>query len=186
MRITVGSTTYWYMIYTVTNNSGQDVDFNPDIVRVNEIETEATAEKAASNPQAAPTIRTDPAIIGVDTKLYKAIADRHGKTYPFMVTPVKAIDRLLQGKDNARTSVAVFKDLDPRISHFTIYFGGLSGERIARNNPTYDSHRPADDKDNPKLFVLQKTLAMPYTLPGDVRTRRAAEPVLGKMTWVMR
>ena len=186
MRIAVGGKNYWYMIYTVTNDTGQDIDFNPEIVRVSEIDNETPAEKAAANPAAAPSIRTEPAIVGVDSKVFKAISDRHAKTYPFLVTPVKAIDRLLQGKDNARTSVAVFPELDPRISHFTIYIGGLSGERIARTNPSYDAARPADDKENPKLFVLQKTLALPYTLPGDVRTRRSAEPALGKMGWVMR
>ena len=43
-----------------------------------------------------------------------------------------------------------------------------------------------DDPALQRVFVLQKTLAMPYTLPGDVNSRRAATPVLGKMEWVMR
>jgi len=76
--------------------------------------------------------------------------------------------------------------MDPRVSKFTLYFGGLSGERITRPNPKYDPRRPSEENENPKLFVLQKTLALPYTLPGDVKTRGAAVPVLGRMTWVMR
>jgi len=181
-----GPATYWYMLYTVTNNTGQDVDFHPEIVRVSEIENETPEDKAVARPETAPKILAEPAIVGVDSRVFKAIAERHAKTHPFLVTPVKAIDRLLQGKDNARTSVAVFNDLDPRISKFTVYFGGLSGERMTKVNPTYDPRRTSDDKENSKLFVLQKTLAMPYTLPGDVRTRGAATPILGKMNWVMR
>lgn len=189
-RIQVDGKIYWYFIYTVTNNTGQDVDFHPEIVRVNEIENELTAEQAVAKPEQAPKVNVDPAIVGVPTRLFKTIADQHANTHPFLVTPVKAIDRLLQGKDNAITSVAVFSDLDPRVSKFTIYFGGLSGERITRPNPTYDSRKASaaggSGGETPKLFVLRKTLAMPYTLPGDVATRRNATPVLGRMTWVMR
>jgi hypothetical protein len=193
-RIQADGRTWWYVIYTVINNTGQDVDFHPDIVRVSEIENELTAEQAAARPDEAPRVTVDPAIVGVPTRVYKAIADRHARTHPFLVTPVKAISRLLQGKDNAITSVAVFSDLSPRASKFTIYFGGLSGEKIAKPNPAYSSQMSAaadakaasGDDANPKLFVLRKTLAMPYTVPGDASTRRIAAPVLGRMTWVMR
>lgn len=200
MRIQVdtgsGPRMYWYMLYTVRNETGEDVDFLPEIVRVSEAESELPADKIAANPTAAPTVNVDPAIVGLDSRIYKAIVARHAKTHPFLVTPVEAIGRLLQGGDNARTSVAVFPDLNPRVSKFTIYFGGLSGERITRPNPAYSAHHDAsggmsnghraDDETNPKLFVLRKTLAMPYTLPGDLRTRGSATPVLGRMNWVMR
>lgn len=192
-RIQADGRTYWYMLYTVINNTGQDVDFHPDIVRVNEIESELTAEQAAAQPDQAPKVTIDPAIVGVPTRVYQAIANQHARTHPFLVTPVKAISRLLQGKDNAITSVAVFPDLNPRVSKFTIYFGGLSGEKIAKPNPVYssrsstaDAGTASNDEANPKLFVLRKTLAMPYTVPGDASTRRTAAPVLGRMTWVMR
>lgn len=193
-RIQVDGRTYWYLLYTVINNTGQDVDFHPEIVRVNEIESELTAEQAAAKPDQAPGVTIDPAIVGVPTRVYQAIAGQHARTHPFLVTPVKAISRLLQGKDNAVTSIAVFPDLSPRVSKFTIYFGGLSGEKIAKANPVYSSRQPAadagksatGDEANPKLFVLRKTLAMPYTVPGDANTRRTAAPVLGRMTWVMR
>lgn len=184
-RITVGGATYWYMLYTVTNLSGQDVDFHPEIVRVSEIDNETPEIKAMAKPETAPRVIVEPAIVGVDTALYKAIADRHAKTHPFLITPVKAIDRLLQGKDNARSSVAVFPELPRGVARFTIYVGGLSGERQSRPNPKYDASKPAGE-DNPRLFVLQKTLSLPFTLPGDDRTRASAVPVMGRMTWVMR
>jgi hypothetical protein len=184
-RITVEGRTWWYMIYTVTNLTGQDVDFHPEIVRVSEIDNETSEAKALARPESAPRISAEPAVVGVDTAVYKAIADRHAKTYPYLVTPVKAIDRLLEGKDNARTSVAVFPELPRGVARFTIFVGGLSGERQSRPNPRFDASKPVGE-DNPKLFVLQKTLSMPFTLPGDDRTRSAATPVLGRMTWVMR
>ena len=195
MRITADGKTYWYMIYTVVNNSGEDVPFHPDIVRTNDIENETPDEVAVKTPQASASMTVDPAIVGPSPSLYNAIKQRHAKTHPLLVTPATAIGTLRQGKDNAVTSVAIFPDMDARVSKFTIYFGGLSGERIMRPNPLYDAKAAAaakargaaaDDPALQRVFVLQKTLAMPYTLPGDTSTRRTATPVLGKMDWVMR
>lgn len=196
MRIQVdagsGLKTYWYMLYTATNKTGRDIDFHPEIVRVNEIDSEVPADQAAALPDRAASISIDPALVGVHPKVFAKIKERHAKTHPFLMTPIDAIARLKQGEDNAVTSVAVFPNLNPRVSRFTIYFGGLSGERIVRTNPSYDPRAGRDgegdagDGSNEKFFVLRKTLAIPYTLPGDVRTRAYATPKLGRMTWVMR
>ncbi len=183
---------FWYVLYTIVNNTGHEVTFRPEIVRVNEIESEVPAERAKAVPNKAARLTVDPALIGPDPRVYRAIRQRHAKTHPFLVTPVDVMGPLLQGRDNARTSVAIFSDLDPRVSKFTIYFSGLSGETIKRRNPAYDKSRTRsggageDDTESHKYFVLRKTLAIPYTLPGDVHTRGRATPVLGKMTWVMR
>lgn len=191
-RIVVDGKTYWYMVYTVWNNTGREVAFHPEIVRISEIESELPVRLVASQPDDAPKMLVDAALVGPVPKLFKAIKELHAKTHPHLVSPVNAICQLREGRDNAVTSVAIFPELDPRVSKFTIYFGGLTGERQARPNPAYDPSRPSkagkpgELDDNPKVFVLQKTLAMPYTLPGDSSTRRTATPVLGKMTWVMR
>lgn len=202
MRIQIqtdgGPREYWYMLYTVTNDTRKDVNFHPEIVRVNEIETELPADRVASQPQKAPHRTVDPAIVGLHQKIFRQIKNLHKRTHPFLVQPVDAIGKLLQGKDNARTSVAVFPALDPRASKFTVYVTGLSGERITKPNPLYDAKTPPGAeghsstgttgqlKENPRFFLLRKTLAIPYTLPGDAKTRKTAQPVLGRMTWVMR
>jgi hypothetical protein len=186
-----GPQTYWYFLYTVTNNTGDDVAFHPEIVRTEEVATELPAEQATALPEHAPRITVTPSIVGLNAKIYDAIATRHAKTHPFLVRPVDAITRLKQGKDNALTSASVFPDMDVNVSRFTIYFGGLSGEQIIKPNPAYDPSRDknASDEgsdDNPRVFVLRKTLKIPYTLPGDANTRRTAAPQLGRMDWVMR
>lgn len=197
MRIQVGSgssrTVYWYMLYKVSNQTGVDREFHLEVVRVNEIASEVPADQAAAHPAQAAKITVDPAIVGVPAPVFKAIKELHAKTHPFLVQPYDAISKLRQGDDNAITSVIVFKDLDPRVSRFTLYISGLSGETLSLPNPAYDarldakSKKTGDENDaNPKYFFLRKTLAMPYTLPGDPNTRRSATPALGRMTWVMR
>lgn len=180
-----GQRVYWYFLYTVTNNTPQDVDFHPEIVRVSEISSEVPEDQAAQMPEKAARMTVEPSIVGVHPKVFEAIKSLHSKTHPFLVEPYKAITRLRQGKDNALTSVVVFPELDPRVSKFTIYVSGLSGERVTKTNPAFDPKRPVSDENQP-VFVLTKTLAIPYTLPGDAATRRNAEPALGRMEWVMR
>lgn len=193
-KINANGRTYWYLIYRVVNNTGEDVDFLPVIERVSDITTEQPVEKAEQSPDKASKLIVDPALTGVDISVFKAIKQRHARTYPLLVSPVEVIGRIRQGIDNSRESVAVFKDLDPRVSKFTIYVGGLSGERQTLPNPSYRKPaKPADgsvavapDEKNPPVFVIQKTLALPYTLPGDASTRRYATPALGRPDWVMR
>ena len=192
-----GPETYWYMIYTVINETGQDIDFFPEVVRISEIDRGAAATSGPAKSDEGLGMIIEPALVGGHPKIYEAIKQLYGKTRPFLVPPVEAIGRLLQGKDNARTSVVIFSDLDPRVTKCTIYFGGLSGEKVSIPNPKYDPRRAmaqekksdakqVEDKDNSQYFVLRKTLAMPYTLPGDARTRRSAAPAAGPLGWVMR
>ncbi len=193
-KINANGRTYWYLIYRVVNNTGEDVDFLPVIERVSDIITEQPADKAEQSPDKASKLIVDPALTGVDSSVFKAIKQRHARTYPLLVSPVEVIGRIRQGIDNSRESVAVFKDLDPRASKFTIYVGGLSGERQTLPNPSYRKPaQPTDgnvavtpDEKNTPVFVIQKTLALPYTLPGDGSTRRYATPALGRPEWVMR
>ncbi len=185
VETTSGKQVYWYMLYTVVNNTPEDVDFHPEIVRVSEVDSEVPEDQAAQMADKAASLTLDHSIVGLDKKIFEAIKNLHAKTHPFLTHPVDAIGKLRQGKDNALTAVAVFKEMDPRVNKFTIYFSGLSGEQESKPNPAYDAKKPVSDKNTP-VFVLRKTLAIPYVLPGDERTRLAAEPSLGRMEWVMR
>ncbi len=201
MRIQVdlgsGPGTYWYVLYSVTNNTSEDHDFHPEIVRVSEIESELPATQAVKSPEKAARIETHAAMVSLHPKIFTAISKLHAKTHPFLVQPVDAIGRLRQGKDYTISSVMVFPELDPRASRFTIYIGGLSGERIRKPNPAYhprmeskgsgqSAGKSTGKTANPKYYYMSKTLAIPYTLPGDIKTRRIATPALGRRNWVMR
>jgi len=171
---------YWYMLYKVVNNSGRDVQFMPQF----EIVTE--------------DLRVIKALPSVDPAVFRAIKAIHGKTRPLLLEPLEVMGRLLQGEDNAKESVAVWPDFSGRVSRFTVYVGGLSGESVEIPNPNYRPGQPeyvvrttADGRRvkvavNPRKFVLYKTLAIPYTLPGDARAKVVTKPVRGRWYWVMR
>src|SRR5207253_1846178 len=125
-----------------------------------ESESEVAADQVDKSPDQASKIHISPARVGLDPAVFKAIKARHAKTHPFLVSPIDAIGRIKEGADNAIDSVAIFDDLEPRFSSFTIYVGGLTGERRQIPNPSFDPKKPKDDRKNPPSFVIQKTLAL--------------------------
>jgi hypothetical protein len=171
---------YWYMLYSVTNNSSRDVQFLPrfDVVtdKLQVLETDATA----------------------DVAVFAAIKKIHLKDHPFLLEPLEVMGKLLQGADNAKDSVAIWRDFSGDARQFTIFVSGLSGESVILPNESYDPSKPefvmkdlpggakAKVNVNPKQFVLYKTLSIAYRLPGDDEARRQAEPIRGKVEWLMR
>ena len=160
-------TTYWYLLYTVTNNTGHDEGYYPMFHLVTD-----TLQIVTGGDEISPTV--------VD-----AIRARHRKRYPFFVDPMDVSGVLLQGVDNARVSAAVFRNFDPEASRFTVYVAGLSGEILRMRNPVFDPEKP-ESGSNSRFFVLRKTLAITYDLPGDERSRKHAVPVRVERQWVMR
>jgi len=170
-RITVqtnsGTETYWYVVYRVTNRTGKDVRFFPFF-------------RIVTN-----TLQVVDAGDGVHPSAYDLIAARHRQEFPFFAPPVKVTGLILQGAANARESAAVFKTFDPDASSFKVYMGGLAGEKLRVNNTAFDPSKD-ESEDNPRSFLVQRTLEVSYDLPGDRETRAVARPVRRDRQWVMR
>lgn len=162
-----GPTTYWYMLYRVENDTGKDVSFFPTAELV-----AASLEVVTGGDQISPSV-------------YDAIKRRHKATHPFLIESRHVTGTLLQGEDNAKTSVVVFRQFNFEDNAFAIYFGGLSGEIKRISNPSFDTGKP-ESSTNPRTFNMRKTLQINYELPGDISTRRWADPVRVGRKWLMR
>ncbi len=160
-------TTFWYVLYRVTNRTGQEVQFFPSFRFVTD-----TLKVVIAGEQISPSV-------------YRYIAARHRKDFPFFAEPSKVVGPLLQGEANARTSAAVFRTFDPRAGSFKLYVSGLSGEIERVNNPVFDPTRKVSE-DNQRFFLLRRTLEVTYDLPGDETTRSFATPLRRSRAWVMR
>jgi len=164
---------FWYMLYTVQNDTGQDVDFYPSFELVTD------------------TAKVYPSDVSVSPLVFQAIKRRHRATHPFLLDSVQIVGKLLQGEDNAKEGVAIWPQFDPQANRVTIYVSGLSGETRIVENPAYDPTRPEtellklpdgpriEQTVNPRYFVLRKTLAIRYSLPGDRATRRLTQAQRG-------
>jgi hypothetical protein len=171
---------YWYMLYTVVNTSPHSQRFFPLI----QLGTEDLKVHDTDN--------------GISALVFDEIKARHQITHKYLVHPTRAIGALLTGDDNARESVAIWRDVDLSHNRFTIYVGGLSGETRLVLNPAFDPQKPetpstesSDGKaptpgSNPKYFTLRKTLEIPYNLPGSPQARERTAPERGATRWIMR
>ena len=126
--------------------------------------------------------------ISVAPEVFTAIKREYRQTYPWLEHPRELIGKVLQGKDNARDSVAVWPDFGRKVSKFSIFIGGLSGEITSIANPLFVPGR-SDPEKMLKEFVLRKTKRIKYCLPTDPANRERIEPArCGQpaIDWIMR
>lgn len=171
---------YWYVVYTVTNPSPRSQRFFPLFQIVTE------------------DLKVHETDMGISPLVFDAIRERHKITHKYLVPPTKAIGALLTGDDNARESVAVWRQIDLSLNSFSIYVAGLSGEIVLVPNPRHDAQKPekvtkvredgtsVEEIVNPKNFTLRKTLEIRYTLPGSPQARPSVWPERAETRWIMR
>jgi hypothetical protein len=158
--------TCWYLLYRVSNHTGGEIQFYPSFRLVTDTlrEVEGGAE--------------------VNPIVYDAIFARHKREFPFLSLPGAVTGLLLQGEENSRSSVAVFREFDPEASSFTILVSGLSGDLVRIPSPAFNPKEP-ESSVNQRSFLLRRTLAIRYDVPGDVNTTPHAVPVRRSREWVM-
>jgi len=163
--------TYWYLRYSVTNQTGQDRIFTPEFDLVTETGQMLHAGKA-------------PAAV------FEAIKKLHND--PLMLDMTGMTGKLLQGEDNAKVGVAIWPDFDPQAGAVDLFVGGLSGETVELTLPTPVEVTETDVKTGEQKtvakdkVVLSKTLHLRYSIPGEASSRLRAPVRLEKKEWVMR
>lgn len=163
--------TFWYVLYELTNRTGKDQIFVPDFV----LYTDTGQVLRAGE--------------GVPAAIFGEIQKRHND--PLLVTLAAVTGRLLQGQDNARRSVAVWRDFDPKARGFDLFVGGLSGERAKLKLPAPVKGVVRDEAGKKVEVVraeltLAKTMHLSYRLPGEAEARKRTRPELTRKQWVMR
>ena len=156
---------FWYVIVTLTNNTGGDIDFYPKCDLMTD------------------TFQIIPAGRSVPTAVFEQISKRHKSRYPFLEPLDKAGNKLLQGEDNTKDIAIIWPDFDAKANNIGLFITGLSNETAAVQHPVLK-----DETGQPVKVFLRKTLEMNYAL------RSAGAPALrsnvnldykGKR-WVMR
>jgi len=163
---------YWYVVYTVTNNTGQAREFVPTFTHY----ADTTAVRRA----------------GLYPTVFDAI--KRSRKIRFLENAVAMVGKVLPGEDNARTGVAIFAPLDRETDRFTIFVEGLSGEYIQKTDlagkpegPLPPAAAPKDfDKPDDAKVRLRKTLAIEYWLPGDKWWLNLDRPVFVTRKWTWR
>jgi hypothetical protein len=153
---------YWYMMYTVVNNTGQEQMFLP----IFELVTKDGH-----------VIRSDKNIPAKVFNTIKTVEKR-----PFL-EPFPAISGEIRlGEDQAREGVAIWQEPAAEMGQFNIFVGGLSGEvvmlRDAKGEPIKNEEgRPV---------ILRKTLQLNFIVRGDEVHPGEDEVNQDPQEWVMR
>lgn len=161
-------TAYWYLTYTVTNNTGKDQEFLPEFEMVT---------------QDGKVHRSDhPILLPVFDAIKKA------ENNPLLLPLTQMIGTLRQGEDQAKDGVAIWEEPMPRMGAFSIYVGGLNSEFV---NPTDDKGEPIrgqPTQGNPQgePITLRKTLELNYVIWGDEIKPGMDEVQKKPERWLMR
>lgn len=162
---------YWYMLFTVTNRTGEDRIFAPEIVLYTQTGKMVRAGE------------------GVNPVAFDHIKRLHNN--PLLTDLIGMTGKLLQGQDNAKDGVAIFRDFDPEAAQFDIFFGGLSGETAVVKLPVpIEVTEIGEDGKLQKVqrdsIVLSKTLKLTYGLGVEAASRAYAKVNFLEQGWVMR
>ena len=161
-RIVVNSVAYWYMTYTVTNNTGQEQIWAPRFEMMT----------------------SDGRIIRSDHDIPAEVFDRikQIEKIRFLESPTHASGPLHQGPDQAKDSVAIWKEPNPRMGEFKIFAGNLSGEFAILKDDQGKEMKNADGQPE----MVRKTLEMSYAVYGDEFYPEQHEVHSLGEKWVMR
>ncbi len=106
---------YYYFVYEVTNNTGQDRALAPSFELVTDLgESKRSGENVPAD---------------VPRQIIRALKD------PLMLTELDMLGTLPQGSENAKRGVVVWPVNDTSIDEVTIYAAGFSGESIRVERP---------------------------------------------------
>jgi len=154
---------YWYIILTLTNNTGKDIEFFPEC----ELYTD--------------TFELIQAGKGVPQDVFAKIKARHGIKYPLLES-FEFVDRkILEGSDNSKDIAIIWSDFDPKAKNISFFISGLSNELAVVELPVTDNQDCL-----PKKVYLTKTLELSYSTPGELDKAPKSSLIFKEKKWVMR
>ncbi len=154
---------FWYMIITITNKTGNDVDFYPKCDLMTD------------------TFQIVPEGEGVIPSVFEQIKQRHNNRYPFLESLDQTDNKLLEGEDNAKDLAIIWPDFDKNATKITLFITGLSNETAVVNHPV-----AKDENGQPLKVYLRKTLELKYTVKNDPVSREGVSLSFESKRWIMR
>lgn len=154
---------FWYLIATITNNAGHDVDFYPRFELMTDQFQIIQAQKQVPN------------------EVFGKIKLRHQSKYPFLESLERTRNRVLQGPDYTKDIAIIWPDFDPQVKSVKIFLTGLSNETAAIAHPV-----ARDENHKPLRVVLAKTLELSYAIGGSPARRDNSQMSFKNKRWVMR
>ncbi|MFI4881890.1 MAG: hypothetical protein ACIAQU_04825 [Phycisphaerales bacterium JB064] len=154
-----GPSLYFYMTYTVTNNTDEDILLAPSF----ELATETGVNVVAGQ--------------GVPANVSQQILSNLGN--PLLNDQVNMIGVLRRGEAFAREGLVVWPVRDVAADEARVYMAGFSGETARIQVVDRDSGNPRD-------VVLRKTLMAVHETPGNINAGDDDAIERSESRWIMR
>ena len=163
--------TFWYLMFTVGNSTGEEQTFAPEFVLYTDTGQVLRAGRK------------------VPMKVFQTIREAHNA--PLLKRIEDMTGKLLQGEDNAKDGVAIWPDFDPKAGAVDIFVGGLSDDKAEIKLPAPITVTESDGKGGEKevqrdTVVLSRTRKLSYNIPGEAAERFYTPARFLGATWVMR
>lgn len=155
---------FWYMLLTLTNKTGRDIDFYPKCDLMTD------------------TFQVIPAYKDVPEVIFEQVKKRHQDRYQFLESLENTSNKLLQGEDNAKDIAVIWHDFDAKANNIKVFIAGLSNETVAIDHPVTKNKQTG----RPVKVYLRKTLELNYDLESDPAMRSGADLAYKDKRWVMR
>lgn len=159
----LGPQRFWYTIVTLTNKTGNEVDFYPECDLVTD------------------TYQVVPAGKGIRKVVFDKIKIHQQGRYPFLESLDFTDNKILQGADNTVDIAIIWQDFCPKAKTVSLFISGLSNETVAIDHPV----KKNQDGSSAKVH-LRKTLELRYAVAGDEKLRDTANFDYKGKNWVMR
>lgn len=161
-----GAKAYWYLTFTVTNPSDREQRFLP------------VFEMLTKDDK---VLRSDQQIQGDVIQTIRRV-----EKSPRLQALSDLAGTIRIGEDQAREGVAIWLEPDPRMSNFTIFIGGLSGESVILTDKDGKAVEETDKDGKKTPVVLWKTLKLDIHIAGDEKFPGIDVVDLLTQEWVMR
>jgi len=169
-----GPRAFWYMTYTVTNDTNDEQTFLPVFEMVTKDGKIHRSDK------------------GVPPEVFQAIKKREGNRFLLPSSKIGGVLRV--GEDQARDGVAIWPEPMAEMGTFKIFVSGLSGETVTLKMV---DGKPVKVKPenisqelkgvNPEdVVILRKTLQLNHVIYGDDKFPSLDEVNVKPEQWVMR
>jgi len=155
---------FWYIIITVTNNTGDDVSFYPK------------CDLMTDNFQIIPEGKE------VTPAVFEQIKLRHKSRYPLLKSLSQTDNKLLQSEENSKDIAVIWRDFNDKAMNITLFITGLSNETAVVNHPIVKE----DPTGRPQQVFLRKTLELKYAVKGDLSSRYGMSVDFKAKRWIMR
>jgi len=154
---------FWYIIITVTNKTGNDVDFYPKCDLMTD------------------TFQVIPEGKGVISAVFEQIKRRYKGRYPFLESLGQTDKKLLEGEDNTKDIAVIWPDFDENADNISLFITGLSNETAAVDHPVAKEENGRSQK-----VYLRKTLELNYAVKNDPVSRSGVNVSYKGKNWIMR